>query len=81
MNRHFKSSCIKHVNAKICREILTIIPDKFCMLFNDSLKIGISSYVVLSILKNKQQLIRPILVRVQYISNWYFPATGPHIWP
>ena len=30
--------------------------------------------------KDRQQLIRPILVRVQYIDNWYLPTSGPYIW-
>ena len=30
--------------------------------------------------KDRQQLIRPILVRAQYIDNWYLPTSGPYIW-
>ena len=30
--------------------------------------------------KDRQQSIRPILVRAQYIDNWYLPTSGPYIW-
>ena len=36
-----KASCIKDINSRVCKDVLTIIPDKFCQLFNISLKNGI----------------------------------------
>ena len=36
-----KSSCIKQVNSKICRDLMLILPDKLCKLFNVSLSMGI----------------------------------------
>ena len=36
-----KSSCIKNISSKICRDLMTFIPDKFCKLFNASLASGI----------------------------------------
>ena len=36
-----KASCIKNINSKICRDVLVILSDKFCHLFNSSLTSGI----------------------------------------
>ena len=38
-----KASCIKNINNRICRDILLILPNKFCQLFNTSLNHGIFS--------------------------------------
>ena len=36
-----KASCIKNINSKICMDLLLILPNKFCHLFNTSLTYGI----------------------------------------
>ena len=36
-----KASCIGHVSTKICKDVLMILPDKFCKLFNISLHYSI----------------------------------------
>ena len=36
-----KASCIKHINTRICKDVLLILPDKFSNLFNVSLLHGI----------------------------------------
>ena len=36
-----KASCIENINSRICRDILLIMPNKFCQLFNTSLNRGI----------------------------------------
>ena len=36
-----KSSCVKNINSKICKDVLMMLPDKFARLFNVSLTYGI----------------------------------------
>ena len=36
-----KSSCVKNINSKICKDVLMMLPDKFARLFNVSLIYGI----------------------------------------
>ena len=36
-----KASCIHNISSRICKDVITILPDKFVKLFNASLTYGI----------------------------------------